>query len=351
MTKLQVTAIACAAAAFASAVGAANSSSPGRYEVRPGESIQKAVDAARAGDTIALAPGTYRESVSLTKPGITLEGAGPRTVISPPAGSAKGACAGLGDGVCVLGTGGTAVKDVHVRALTVSGFKKNGVWASGTDGLVVDGVVAEKNGVWGIAQEKSTHSLITHVNARDNGSAGVVVANYVDQEGGATDTHGTVIEHSTATGSASGFTLRRVRNLSVHDNDISANCAGVYVVGDETKPLAGAMTISRNWVHDNNKSCAATTRLPAVQGAGIVLTGAEDTRVQNNTISGNAGNTPMSGGVVLFKSFVGVHNNGNTITGNLMERNKPADIADQETGTTNTFDGNRCSASQPTGLC
>jgi Right handed beta helix region len=350
MKKLQVTAIACAAVALASGVAAAAPTGPVRHLVRPGESIQKAVDAARSGDTVVVAPGTYRESVLIDKPDITLEGAGPRTVITPAPG-AQDACAKLGDGVCVLGTGSTPVADVRVRSLALSGFTKNGLWASGTDRLTVDRVTAEKNGVWGIAQEKSVRSLLTSVTARDNGDAGVFVANFADSEGGATDTRGTVIEHSTSIGNRIGLTLRRVRDMSVHDNDIAANCAGVYVVGDESKPLAGAMTISGNRVHENNKLCPATARLSAIQGAGIVFTGTEDTVVRDNTITGNAGDTPMSGGVVLSKSFVGVHNNGNTIRDNILSGNKPADIADQETGTTNEFAGNRCTASQPAGMC
>jgi nitrous oxidase accessory protein NosD len=351
MMKLQVTAITCATVAVACGVGAAAPSHSVRHEVRLGESIQKAVDAAQPGDTVALAPGTYRESVVISKPGIVLEGAGPRTVISPATGEAKDACARLGDGVCVLGTATTAVQGVRVRSLTVSGFKKNGLWASGTEGLVVEHVVAEKNGVRGIAQEKSVHSLITRVTARANGDAGVFVTNVADSEGGATDTHGTVVENSTLTGNATGLVLRRVRNLSVRGNDVAANCAGVFVVGDESKPAAGAMTISHNRIHENNKLCPATARLSAVQGAGIVLTGTEDAVVRDNSVSGNAGTSPMSGGIVLFKSFVGVHNSNNTIRNNVLEKNKPTDLANRETGTTNTFADNRCTASVPTGMC
>ncbi|MCF3962391.1 right-handed parallel beta-helix repeat-containing protein [Streptomyces fuscigenes] len=351
MMKLQVTAIACATAALACGIGAAAPAHSARHEVRPGESIQKAVDAARAGDTVALAAGTYRQSVTITKPGITLEGAGPRTVISPAAGTAQGTCARLGAGVCVLGTGTKAVDGVRVRALTVSGFSKNGLWASGTDHLVLDRVVAEKNKVRGIAAEKSVRSVITHVTARDNGDAGVFVTNLANAEGGAADTHGTVVEDSTFTGNATGLTLRRVRHLFVRGNDVSANCAGVFVVGDESKPLAGAMTISHNRIHENNKFCPATARLSAVQGAGIVLTGAEDTVIRDNSVTGNAGTAPMSGGIVLFKSFVGVHNSHNTVRDNVLDGNKPADLANGETGTVNAIDHNECSASLPAGMC
>lgn len=44
------------------------------HEVREGESIQQAVNAAQAGDTILVYPGTYVEGVYIDKDGITLRG-------------------------------------------------------------------------------------------------------------------------------------------------------------------------------------------------------------------------------------------------------------------------------------
>jgi len=51
-------------------------------------SIQSAVDVASAGDTIAVAAGTYNEQVSVSKSNLTIEGVGPATVIQPTTGSA-----------------------------------------------------------------------------------------------------------------------------------------------------------------------------------------------------------------------------------------------------------------------
>jgi pectin methylesterase-like acyl-CoA thioesterase len=47
-----------------------------QIRVRPGESIQQAIDSAAAGSTISIDAGTYREVISISKPGITLRGAG-----------------------------------------------------------------------------------------------------------------------------------------------------------------------------------------------------------------------------------------------------------------------------------
>ncbi|MFG3530933.1 nitrous oxide reductase family maturation protein NosD [Streptomyces sp. NPDC047917] len=353
MKKRNIRAFVPILALSAAGCGMSSASATDSHEVRPGESIQKAVDAAQPGDTIVLLPGTYRESVLVTKPELTLRGSGSRTVIRPAEAGTKAtdACAKAGSGICVQGRSGKTVDGVRVESLTLSGFKKNGVWASWTDRLTVHRVTSEHNGVWGIAQERSTRGAFIGNTARANGDAGIFVANTVDKEGGATDTRGTEVRDNALKDNRIGFTARRVRNLSVHDNTVSGNCTGVFVVGDEGKPQAGAMTIESNNITGNNKFCSATERLSAIQGSGLVLTGAADTKVRSNTIRDNSGTTPMSGGVVLFKSFVGTKNTGNTISGNVVLGNKPADLANGDTGKGNTFTDNVCAKSAPTGMC
>ncbi|MFF4082071.1 nitrous oxide reductase family maturation protein NosD [Streptomyces sp. NPDC087218] len=349
---LSAAGVGAAVSGFGAATPTASTASA--HVVHPGESIQKAVDAARSGDTVVVLPGTYRESVLITTPGLTLRGSGGRTVIRPAEAGARAsdACARAGNGICVQGSADRTVEKVSIDGLTVSGFKKNGVWASRTDRLTVQGVTSEHNGVWGIAQERSTRGVFARNVARANGDAGIFVANTVDEEGGAIDTRGTELRRNTLADNRIGFTARRVRNLTVRDNSVTGNCSGVFVVGDEGKPQAGAMTIESNRVTGNNKSCPATERLSALQGSGIVLTGAADTRVRSNTIRDNAGDTPMSGGIVLFKSFVGTKNTGHTISDNVVLDNKPADLANGDTaGKNNTFTDNVCAKSTPAGMC
>ncbi|WP_446459388.1 right-handed parallel beta-helix repeat-containing protein [Streptomyces nojiriensis] len=356
--------------------------------VHPGDSIQDAVNYARPGDIITVMPGTYYENVLITKR-LTLRGFGARTVIKPPVtavtpvtpvapvappasgaaaapvapGAAKApaaatapsgralACSQADSGICVMGTAEQPVVGVDIRSLTVSGFKRNGIWASYTDRLSVQRVISEKNGTWGIAQERSTRGLFRDNTARDNAESGLFIANTVDREGGATDTLGAVVRRNTLTGNRIGVTVRRVRNLSVYGNTLTGNCGGVFVVGDEGEPGAGDMTIRNNRIHENNKFCKGNSRLPDIQGVGIVLTGAEQTVVRSNDIRGNVGASPLSGGILLFKSFVGATNTDNVIRDNVVRDNKPADLANQGTGTGNQFVNNRCASSVPAGMC
>ncbi|MFJ4693809.1 nitrous oxide reductase family maturation protein NosD [Streptomyces sp. NPDC088766] len=376
MKKYHLVYLACTVAVVGTGLGAAPASAGHlTHVVHPGQSIQKAVGAAAPGDTVLIAPGTYRESVTVTTPGLTLRGMGRGVVIQPAAtktaaktaarttgksaGRATGkdaakatdTCAAAGNGICVVGTKDRKLEDVTLASLTVTGFTRSGVYAVDTDRLTVRKVTAVKNGVWGIAQEASVRGVFRGNTARDNGDAGLFLANSITTEQGATDTGGTLVERNRLEGNRIGVTVRRLRNLTVAENHVTGNCAGVFVVGDENKPKAGAVTVAANRIVRNNKSCPKTARLDALQGSGIVMTGTEDTLVTQNVIRDNAGKSPLSGGVVLFKSFVGTTSERNRISDNELSGNLPADLVDQETAKANTFEANSCQISRPAGLC
>ncbi|MFC5664151.1 nitrous oxide reductase family maturation protein NosD [Kitasatospora misakiensis] len=358
--RLHHLAAATAAAATAlttvlTAVGAAPAHAAGAmHVVLPGESIQQAVDAALPGDTVQLLPGEYRGSVRITTPGLTLRGAGRASVIVPaaaPAADAAAACAAGGHGLCVAGTDARPLADVSVEALAVTGFRKNGINATGTTGLTVRATYVHDNGQQGISQEKSTRGVITANESTRNGQSGVFLANTVDSEGGALSADGTVVSANLLTDNRVGVTVRRLRDLSVEKNRIRGNCGGVFVVGDEGVPRAGALTVTRNQVLANNRYCPPNPRLDHIQGAGIVLTGAEETTVTENDVRDNVGASPFSGGIVLVHSVVGVANARNTVADNLVLGNGPADLADRDTGTDNAFARNHCAVSEPAGHC
>ncbi|WP_329058657.1 right-handed parallel beta-helix repeat-containing protein [Streptomyces sp. NBC_00117] len=353
MTKRQIAYLACTAALVASGVGAAAPSSDCRsvHRVKPGESIQKAVNTAKPGDVIVLSPGTYHESVTITVSGVTLRGASARsTVIVPGAASAGSACAKAGNGICVTGTKSKPVERVTVRSLTLRGFTKTGLWATGTDRLRIEGVTSEKNGQWGIGQERSVRGVVRYDTLKGNGDAGLFLGNTVYAEEGALDTDGTVVSHNRMLGNRIGVTVRRLRNLAVAHNEATGNCAAMMLVGDENKPRPGALTVRNNYVHDNSKYCPKTARLPYIQGSGIVLTGVEDSLLANNSVVNNVGKAPMSGGIVLAKNFKGALNQRNEIRDNLVMGNT-TDLVTQDKGKGNKYRDNRCAVSVPAGRC
>ncbi|MFF7736449.1 right-handed parallel beta-helix repeat-containing protein [Streptomyces sp. NPDC007984] len=371
MNKCHIAYLACAAALLGTGLGAAPSAAGHKVHlVKPGESIQKAVDNALPGDTVLLAHGTHHGSVDVTTPGLTLRGMGRGTVLVPEAGAgattlpaptlptatagaarATGSCAAAGNGICVTGTKEHGVDGVTIASLTVTGFAKTGVHALEADRLTVRNVTAVRNGVWGIATERSARGVFRGNTARDNGDAGLFLANTVKEEEGASDTGGTVVERNRLEGNRIGVTIRRLRNLTVAGNHLTGNCAAVFVVGDENKPKAGLVTVRENRIERNNKSCPKTARLDALQGSGIVLTGTEDNLITQNVIRDNVGTSPLSGGIVVFKSFVGTPSERNRISDNLLEGNSPADLVNTDPGEGNTFQGNSCLTSKPAGLC
>ena len=153
-----------------------------------------------------------------------------------------------------------------------------------------------KNGVWGIAQEQSTRGVFRDNTARDNGDAGIFLANTVKEEAGATDTEGTVVEHNRLEGNRIGVTVRRVRNL--HRRGQPPHRQLRRRVRRRRREQAEGRRADRPRQHassENNKSCPKTARLAALQGSGIVLTGAEDTLVTRNVITGQRRHVPAVG--------------------------------------------------------
>src|SRR5215212_5833048 len=100
--------------------------------VGPGESIQKAINAADPGDTIVVR-GVHREDVVIRKNGIKLRG-DVAVIEAPTRAKADSPCSRTfgPEGICVLGdvnikTGkleGQRVSDVSVSGFTIRGFKQ-----------------------------------------------------------------------------------------------------------------------------------------------------------------------------------------------------------------------------------
>ena len=323
--------------------------------VRPGESIQAAVDAAAPGDTITVLAGTYRENVVIAKDGIRLRGRGAR--LQPPAAPASNACSGPGQpatiGICVLGQLNFQTGEVlrPVRDVTVSGFRlrdfpDSGIEALGAKDATFRGNVALNDDEYGITAFVSTGTRMLFNRASGAEEAGFYVGDSPEADAR--------LVGNVVTDSRFGILWRNAEGGTAVGNLVRGNCAGVMVLsGIPGLPgTAGGLSVHANVVRANTRACEESEEGPALSGVGIAIAGAHDNRVTGNLVTGNvpSGPTAFSGGVAVVTDFLGAAPRDNLVQGNVVLGNQP-DLFWDRTGSGNRFRHNRCRTSDPAGLC
>ena len=326
--------------------------------VHPGQSIQAAIDASSPGDTVLVKHGTYHEYVQIVdKDHITLKGQ--KAILKPSAGPGTTLCSQPPEptptGVCVVGrvdltnpTNPTIVRQSvgdRVTGFRISGFAANGIFAFGTNRFRADHNRLNANGEYGAFSNTSTRTRFDHNVVRGNtGEAGLYV-------GDSPSAHARVERNKVTGNHGFGIFLRDVSRGVTTRNRVSGNCAGIYVLADQPGP-AGHWRISRNRVLRNNHECKPNTEegTPALSGLGIVLEGADHTRVTRNVVHGHRHKHPSAlyGGIVVMKGDK-TEPAHDLISRNVVTVNRP-DINWDGTGTV-TFSHNTCHRSKPASVC
>jgi hypothetical protein len=319
-----------------------------REVVRPGESIQAAVDAAAPGSTIVVLAGTYRENVTVTRDDIDIVGRG--ATLEPSQTPTPSPCFGV-NGFCLLGdvdfdTGEVTdyVEDVTVSGFTVRGFSEIGIVAFGARDAEFLRNVAVDNGEYGLAAFDSTGTRMLFNRASGSGEAGLYV-------GDSPQANATLLGNETS-GNLFGVFIRNALHGSLVVNRVHGNCLGVLVLADAPGP-AGEFRLSANGIRDNTKACPPEEEeLPAISGIGVALLGATGVTLHGNQITGNvpSGPSAVQGGVVVVSGDAGTPPTDNVVRGNVILRNDP-DLFWDQTGTGNVFAPNVCDTSVPPGLC
>ena len=316
--------------------------------VGPGESIQKAVNAADPGDSI-LVRGVHRETVVIRKDGITL--VGDKAVLKPPNRPSSpcgpaGLCA-LGDVNLQTGEVSEYVEDVTITGFTVRNFRDFGIVAFGARDAKFVKNRTFNNGEYGITAFFSKGTQVISNVTSGSEDAGIYI-------GDSRRANATVAGNNTYD-NALGVLVRNARRGQIVGNEAHDNCVGVLFVAGAPGP-AGLFDVSTNTVRENTRSCPETDLETPISGVGIGLLGATGVEISGNHILGNAasGETDFEGGVVVAssppESTEETAPTNNSVFGNVLRDNDP-DLFWDESGSGNRFFGNDCETSDPEDLC
>jgi parallel beta-helix repeat protein len=254
--------------------------------------IQAAVDAAQPGDTILVPPGTYHESVLVTKSHLTIVGS--RAAILDAAGFRTGIRVGTGR----ISRGGPApacpplaVEEFTLRGLTIKHAGFSGVFLVGVDGYHLTGSRYVDNPVYGPYPVCSHNGLIDFNHVVGGGST---VGPSLDTGIYVGDDDQMTVRHNRVTNYVIGVVVENSVHTTVNDNLLQQNTAGVYVavLPDHPRPFTDDVVIERNQVLHNN----LPNPVPADSGdeiggvptgAGIVNLGGDHVVIRDNHVLHN----------------------------------------------------------------
>jgi nitrous oxidase accessory protein NosD len=224
--------------------------------------IQQAVDAAREGTTILVAPGVYEESVRVKTRGLTIRGARRGSVIID--GETQRA-----NGIVV------AAPEVSVQNLTVRNHTSNGVLISTQRDFRVSYVTASNNALHGIHAFDSQRGVIEQSYASGSATAGIFV--------GHCRPCGIVVRGNVAERNAVGYEGANASGeMFVLGNRFSGNRVGLVSNAERQDHV----TLAGNLVSDNDEALSPA-RADGAFGLGMSITTSPKNVLLHNLVTGN----------------------------------------------------------------
>jgi hypothetical protein len=257
------------------------------------KTIQAAVDAATAGDTIAVAAGTYVENIVVTK-SLTFAGAGQDRTIIFPALSAPTACSG--SSIC---DGASNIFLIQADDITIYGMTLDGDNPSVNSGIVKGGAdIDARNGIISNYPLGVFNNLVIYqVKVKNIYLRGIYAAS-----GGTFNIHHNIVQNvagetqSIAIMNHSGSGIFAYNTISDSNDGINSN----YSTG--TQYLNNTITNSGTGIHSDNNNGSAdligwnTISDCRTNGYGIFVFAPQlDVTVKNNTVTNCAVGISASG--------------------------------------------------------
>jgi plastocyanin len=283
---------------------------PGKVLRVPSEhpTIQAAVHRADPGDLVLIDPGVYEESVEVTTPFLTIRGVDRNRVILD--GDFR-----LVAGIRVLEADGVSIENMTARRYLLNGF----YWAR-VDGYRGSYLTASGNGNYGIYVIDSVHGQFDHSYASGHPDSGFYVGQCQPCHALVTD----VLAERNAIGYSG---TNAGGDLTITRSEWRNNMAGLVpnTLDSELYPPQRGVTITDNWVHDNNNRDAPAKELtyPAF-GQGILITGGVDNLVQGNRVEDHE-TFGIAVSMIVDKNYW--FPEGNRVIGNVVQRSGVADLA------------------------
>jgi len=250
--------------------------------------IQKAVNHARAGDTVRVANGTYREAVMISgtkKRYLRLIGnpKHPRKVALRAKGNMQNA-------IFVNNADKVSVNGFYAR-----GYKSNGFFFTNVNGYDLNHLVARQTGVYGL------YAFNTIGGTMRNSEAFYVNdgAFYIGQTPPQDTPVQTIVKNVSGWGSPLGFSATNMRYVTITKSRFYNNGAGIVpnALDSEKYPPPERNVIIDNDIFWNNLNFHIghppfrvdedSTGAMVPIGTGILLLGGRENRVENNRIFGN----------------------------------------------------------------
>jgi hypothetical protein len=307
--------------------------------------IQAAVNKSKAGDTVRIRKGTYREAVKVTgakksylkligdprSPGkVVLDGRGKKT-----------------NGVLVNGA-----DEVTVRGIKARNYTSNGFFFVNVVGYTAQNLIAAKTGVYGIYAFNSKGGTMRDSEAYYNNDAGF----YIGQTPAQVKPVRSIVDNIESWGNPLGWSGTNMRYVTITNSRFYNNAAGLIpnALDSEKFPPAEDNIIRGNEIFWNNfnfhkgapfKIATEGTSALAPVGTGILLLAGRRNIVEDNEIYGNWGiGVALIQGILLQKNPQAVDLVGNQVRDNQFGLDgtdlNGRELAYSGNGSDNCFGGN-----------